>query len=349
LKPKVSVLLSVYNGQEHLAEALESVQAQSMPHWELIAVDDGSSDDSARILEAFAADDARMRVLTNPENLGLAASLNRGLRECRGEFVARQDADDISYPARLELQTKYLEEHPRVLLCGSAVEQIGPSGRLLNKVIPQPASDQVIRLKMLLTNAFHHSSVMLRLEDMRTWGLSYRTDYRFGQDYELWSRLLKKGQGGNLLDPLIKFRVHSGQVSKIHWRTQQGYADQVSQALFKDRGWDAHFSAEEIYWVRRSGYLMPEQTPEQRIMQLRCLLRFFALARAELDLPDSSFKMMRSQYFSDLRHCARHWPRDAATFYVLSRQALADPGGAVKEGLAFIKGLISGNLAPVQK
>ena len=98
MKPKVSVLLAVYNGQDHLAEALESIQAQSMPHWELIAVDDGSSDDSARILESFAAGDARIRILSNPENLGLAASLNRGLMECRAEFVARQDADDISYP-----------------------------------------------------------------------------------------------------------------------------------------------------------------------------------------------------------------------------------------------------------
>ena len=235
------------------------------------------------------------------------------------------------------------------MLCGSAIEQIGHSGRLLDKVIPQPASDQVIRLKMLLTNAFHHSSIMLRLRELKEWGLNYRTDYRFGQDYELWSRLLKKAQGGNLLDPLIKFRVHSGQVSKVHWRAQQNFADQVSIALFKDRGWDAYFSEQEIYWVRRSGYLMPDQTPEQRTMQLKCLLRFFALAKAELDLPDPSFKMMRSQYYRDLRHCARHWPRDAATLQVLSRQALADPGGTVQEALAYIKGLISGSLAPVQK
>ena len=349
MSPKVSVLLSVYNGALHLKKALLSIQDQSLQDWELVAVDDGSSDESGAILQSFAAEDPRIRVLQNQSNQGLAASLNRGILECRGEFIARQDADDISLHSRLKLQSEYMEQNPGLAICGSAVEHIDGHGHELGKVARQPASDQVIRLKMLLTNAFHHSSVMLRRAELMQWELAYRTDFRYGQDYELWSRLLQKGTGGNLSQPLVQFRLHEAQVSKVHWRTQQSNADQVSMANFQARGWDRFFKPEEIYWVRRTGFPMPGQTGKQRIMQANCLVRFFALAKRELELPDPCFNRLRKQYFSDLRHCARHFPRDPATLWALTRQALADPGGTIKDGLIYAKGLISGTNAPVKR
>jgi len=120
MSPIVSVLMSVYNSERHLRQSIQSVLDQSFADFEFVIVEDGSEDSSPRILSEFARQDARIVLIKNETNRGLAASLNRGLERAQGKYVARQDADDISLPNRLELQSAYLETHPEIGILGSA-------------------------------------------------------------------------------------------------------------------------------------------------------------------------------------------------------------------------------------
>ncbi|CAA6604972.1 Glycosyl transferase family 2 (fragment) [Rhodospirillaceae bacterium LM-1] len=158
-KPKISVLLAVRNGAAYLQAALESISAQSLADYELIVIDDGSSDPTPTILDAWHDD--RMIRLHNQESLGLAGALNRGLEIAKGDYIARHDADDLSRPERLEAQTSYMDAHPDTVILRTAYDVIDEAGRQI-ETQRQPLDDPAIRWQMLFHNAFCHSSVMLR-------------------------------------------------------------------------------------------------------------------------------------------------------------------------------------------
>src|SRR4051812_26679567 len=123
--PTVSVLMAVYNGEQYLREAVNSILSQTFKDFEFIIIDDGSTDRSPELLASYARADSRVKLISRP-NKGLTKSLNEGLHAARGEFVARMDGDDISLPERFERQVSYLREHPEVVLVGSRVEFIDP-------------------------------------------------------------------------------------------------------------------------------------------------------------------------------------------------------------------------------
>jgi glycosyltransferase involved in cell wall biosynthesis len=125
--PKVSVVMSVYNGEKYLCEAIDSILNQTFENFEFLIVNDGSTDRTLEILQSYR--DPRIKVINNERNIGLTASLNKGLKIAKGEYVARMDADDVSFPHRLEQQKAFLDRNPRVAMVGSWAEVIDESGK----------------------------------------------------------------------------------------------------------------------------------------------------------------------------------------------------------------------------
>lgn len=194
-RPRVSVLLPVYNEDRFLQQAVQSILRQTEPNFELIVVDDGSTDDSRAIVERLAAGDRRIKPIRHPHT-GIVAALNRGMLEASGRYVARMDADDLAHPRRLELQARYLDRHPSIGLIGSRVEYLGDARRnrglaLFVKWSNSLVDSRDIELYRFVETPFVHPSVMFRRELTERLG-AYR-DGPFPEDYELWLRWLESG------------------------------------------------------------------------------------------------------------------------------------------------------------
>ena len=204
--PRVSVLMAVYNGDRYLAEALDSLLAQTLTDFELVVVDDASTDGTAAILDDYAGRDGRLVVLRNDENRQLAASLNRGLTACRAPLVARADADDVYAPERLERQVAFLDSHPDVGVLGSAFHTMDPDGR--HRSTKSYATDHAtIRARQLFMTSLLHPSVMFRADVVRSVG-GYDETYWTAQDSDLWTRLRDRTQFANVPDVLVRYRTH---------------------------------------------------------------------------------------------------------------------------------------------
>jgi glycosyltransferase involved in cell wall biosynthesis len=218
----VSVLMPVYNGEPFLSDAIESILNQSYSEFELIVIDDCSTDKTSEILGGFAQTDQRIQVFRNSSNLGLTKSLNLGLSRCGGEFIARHDADDLSEPERFECQLAFFKDHPDHGLVGTAVTRIDSHGN----IIDQPIVIKEVNAVRVLTkgvNPFIHGSIMMRksIVDMVN---GYRSEFRYAQDYDLWLRISEIASVGNLSERLYRLRIHQAGISKMKLHVQIQYA-----------------------------------------------------------------------------------------------------------------------------
>lgn len=209
--PAVSVVLSVRNGGRDLPQALDSILRQTFEDFELIAINNGSTDGTAAFLDGI--DDARVRVF-HQADAGLAAALNRGISLARGRYVARQDHDDLADPSRIAKQVAFLDSHPDHALVGTRAEiWIGdqPTGRYHD----HPTDDELLRFDLLFNNPFVHSSVMIRKSVLDEVGV-YTTDpaRQPPEDYELWSRIARRHRVANLPERLTVYREVSGSMSR---------------------------------------------------------------------------------------------------------------------------------------
>jgi len=207
-EPLVTVLMAVHNGAAYVEAAVESILAQQFTDFEFLIVDDGSTDDTPQRLARFR--DARLRTVRNDANLGLARSLNRGLALARGALIARQDADDISHPARLAEQVAFLDRQADVAVLGTQVRYIDARGRPVT-VAPWPKSTSslAIRWQLLFDGPFVHASVMFRKAIVWVELGGYDESFVTSQDFELWSRVGARGHAmRNLPAALVDFRVH---------------------------------------------------------------------------------------------------------------------------------------------
>lgn len=219
--PAVTVLMGVHNGAQFLAETIESVAAQTFSDYEFVIVDDGSSDATSEILANAAVYDPRIRILTNETNVGLTKSLNRGLREARGEFIARIDADDVCLPQRLAVQHAHMQQHGRDVGVTSGYVVIDAEGRKI-RVTDEAMDDWQVRW-MLGWNppAPHPTFFFRRCPDGQT-PIFYDETYRTAQDFDLWGRLAQMGSTRRLPDVLIQYRRHEGAIThaKRHEQAQ---------------------------------------------------------------------------------------------------------------------------------
>ena len=211
VSPAISVLLSCYNGARWLDEAINSVLSQTFGDFEFIIVDDGSTDNSPEIIKRYAEQDARVVVIAK-RNTGLADSLNVGIRQARGEWIARLDADDICEPARLEMQLAKARENPGLVYVGSGLFVIDENGNV-NKVFHYPEDHSSLLKNLTTARKFPpHSSAFYRTDVARSVG-GYRCLLRRAQDHDLWLRLADVGEFSAIYDPLVKIRKHINQIS----------------------------------------------------------------------------------------------------------------------------------------
>lgn len=221
MKPEVSVIMPVYNMESYLKEAVGSILQQSFENFELIVVDDSSTDRSWDVLCTYY--DSRLVCLRNIENIGNYPSRNKGMRVAKGKYICVMDADDIAFPDRIEKQFEYMELHPAVLACGSQFICIG-----MGNTYPKPLKYQDIQLQLLKDNRFLHPSLFIRTAVLKELG-GYDERYRYSSDYDLACRLALRGEIVNMPDVLMQYRIHNTQISSAYRLAQKQYAREIRQ------------------------------------------------------------------------------------------------------------------------
>ena len=206
LTPRISVVMGVYDAEAFLEETLASVYAQSLHDWELIVVNDASVDNTAGILEKWAANDDRIRVITLSENKGLTHALIVACQAARGEYLARQDSGDLSLPHRLQRQASYLDQNPQVIAVGPGVRRIGPLGENLGDQVRNISPERLTRQFLETGKSIVHSGAMIRRTIFETAG-GYRTQFRVAQDIDLWYRLTTLGMLAEIPEVLFCVRI----------------------------------------------------------------------------------------------------------------------------------------------
>lgn len=209
----VTVLLAVHNGAATIERAIASVVAQTYGDWDLLVVDDGSTDASADIVQRAASRDPRIAILRNDRRRGLAYSLNRGWRAARGELIARLDADDTCLPDRLARQVSFMVAHPEIAVLGAGAELVDENGNSRG-VHLRPEYHERLVAAIYRENPFIHPSVTARRAFFEALG-GYDERCMRGQDYELWTRAYRRFRFHNLPRPLIRYTQREG----MHWRS----------------------------------------------------------------------------------------------------------------------------------
>lgn len=221
-RPKVSVVMSVYNGGSRLADTMDGILSQDAIEFEFVVVNDGSSDRSGRILKEYARGDPRIRLI-HQEKQGLTKALIVGCAAVRGEFIARQDVGDRSLPGRFAKQVRLLAGNPDIAFVSCRYDLIGPKGEFLGTSPDVEALDTVAeQLRTLDATRLkgpHHGTVMFRKETYDRVG-GYRPQFYYAQDLDLWTRLIEVGSLAYVPDVLYQVEASSGSVTALHRREQ---------------------------------------------------------------------------------------------------------------------------------
>jgi glycosyltransferase involved in cell wall biosynthesis len=224
--PPITVLLAVYNGQQYLRAAIESVLTQTFTDFEFLIIDDGSTDQTLSILREYAARDGRIRMVTRP-NKGLTNTLNEGLSLAGGEFLARMDADDICMPRRFERQLGYLRENPDCVLVGSRVLLMDPDGLPIREMCLEQTHDEIDQAHLNRGWPIVHPAATMRLSALKQIG-GYRDEFNTLEDLDLFLRLAEIGKLANLPDLLLNYRQHFASVTHSKEEKQM----QIRQAIY---------------------------------------------------------------------------------------------------------------------
>lgn len=233
---RVSVLMPVYNAENYLVQALGSIREQTFREWELVAVDDGSTDSSLKILRLASAQDRRIRVLSRP-NTGIIGALNDGLAVCRGPYIARMDADDTCLADRLAKQVAYLDAHPKCVAVGTWLHRTDPDGNPAGTEEP-PIHHQQIDRVLLTGNASSivHASAMIRRSALQAIGGWNPAPDRDGvEDLDLFLRLAERGELANIPEPLYVYRRHLSSICAKNYQKMVQGVEQVIAETWKRR------------------------------------------------------------------------------------------------------------------
>ncbi len=256
--PRVSVVMAVHNGERYVAEAIRSILAQGYGDLELLVVDDGSTDGSAAIVQAIG--DARVRLISNGSNLGLARSLNRGVSEARGELVARLDADDVAEPERLARQVAFMDARPDVALVGSWYVELGADGGSTLHDLPVHHWD--LRWHLHLYCPFVHSAVMWRRALVAERVGTYDERLAYSMDFDLWRRIASTLCVANLPEYLVRVRSHADSMTATFGeRAREGVRLRAEHAA-RLLGWPAIGQAEQALRLDRL-YRLLVSTPRE--------------------------------------------------------------------------------------
>lgn len=238
--PKVSVILPVYNCEQYIFETIQSVLNQTFTDFELLIVDDCSTDKTVAIIKEF--DDDRIQLTLKEKNTGYTDSLNYAISIAKGQYIARMDGDDICVSSRFEKQVAFLDANPNIILCGSAIQIIGT-----NTVLRHPSNHEAIKVKLCFGTSFYHPSVMGRVEVFQA--NPYDKKYEPAEDYDLWTRLVFQGELANLEEVLLMYRVHDNQVSNERKTTQESHSLWCKLQMFSQFQINDYFNLDEINLV----------------------------------------------------------------------------------------------------
>ncbi|MEM8523937.1 MAG: glycosyltransferase family A protein [Bacteroidota bacterium] len=240
--PLISVLTPAYNREKYIGEAIESVQAQAIADWEIIIVDDGSTDKTIEIVRAYQAEDQRIILLQNPQNLGISATRNHGLRQIKGKYVAMLDSDDVFLPNKFQRQIEFLEAHPEIGVLGTWAQHIGRSNR---QFTPEELDGQ-LRARSLYRCPLVHSSTIIRTSVIEAGNIRYNENYPASNDYDFWVKALPYAKFHNLQEHLVQYRKHDQNISVTNRSDQKKYRVASSRLAFKNvLDWEIEEKAHE--------------------------------------------------------------------------------------------------------
>lgn len=227
--PKISVVMSVYNGMPYLKEALKSILNQTYKNFEFIIVDDASTDKSLKYLKSLK--DKRIKLINNKKNLGLASSLNKALKLAKGDYVARMDADDISLPKRFEEQVNFLQKNPETMLCGTWVDLISDKGEKIGEK-KYPTGDSQIKKSLAWYPAIVHPTFMSRKGFYKALN-GYNPNFDFAEEYELMMRAKNKFKMANIPKKLLYWRFWDKRRSREAWDKMEKVDFKIKLEAFK--------------------------------------------------------------------------------------------------------------------
>jgi glycosyltransferase involved in cell wall biosynthesis len=222
--PLISVVMSIYNAEAFLKESIDSILRQTFTDFELLALDDGSTDRSADIIRSY--NDTRIQYISLPHDF--IATLNHGLETAQGRYIARMDADDVMMPERLQVQYDYMEQHPDIAVCGSAIRMFGTQQ---GEVICESEHDNIVDL-MVKHNPVANPTTMIRRSVLFEHNIRYRQEFIYAEDFKMWAEIAQAGlRLHNLPQVLMRYRCSPGQVSAKHYVRQQSITTVVQYEM----------------------------------------------------------------------------------------------------------------------
>jgi len=316
VEPIVTVLMPLYNGEKYVRKAVESILLQTWRDFELLIIDDGSSDRGPDIVSAIT--DERIILLRNSSNMGVAATLNRGLAMARGRYIARMDADDISLPDRLERQVRFMDNHPDVGISGGWVRLFG--GGQLPYTCQVPVDSQDVAAYMLFENSLWHVTAIIRKNAINQATLKYDPVFSRSEDYDLWTRAGEHFALANIDHILVRVRRHKESVTRLNWDEMTKQTENIQHRLLERVG--LQLSPSEIsfhHWVGR-GYRF-HKTERVRDAE-KWLLQIVSANQKTLVYADNSLKQAVGRVW--FRLCANSGTLGFWTWRTWSGSPLAD-------------------------
>lgn len=214
-RPLISVLMPVFNAEKYLVEAVDSILHQSYSNFELLIFDDGSTDNSLKIIKS--CNDPRIKFFHSAKNIGYVKHLNKGIDIAKGKYIVRMDADDVAYSTRLEEQINFMEKEPSVGVCGTFVEVFGK----IAYIARHPIKHEQMIVNLLYFTPIIHPSVIIRKEVLDHYRIRYKQAFLYAEDTELWYQLSKVTRLANIPKVLLKYRTHDHNVSVTKWESNQ--------------------------------------------------------------------------------------------------------------------------------
>ncbi len=241
MTPKISVIMPVYNCVDYIGESVESILSQTFTDFELLIIDDHSTDGTYKYLQGLT--DSRIRLIRKPQNTGYAKSLNIGLDMAKGEYIARMDGDDISLPERFAKQVFFMDNNPGVVVSGTAYKILGT-----DTIIKMPLTYEEAKVVSIMQVPVAHPTVIMRRSVLNKYHLLYNEELEPAEDYDLWTRILEIGRIENLRDVLLLYRRHTAQesITKYNRLIEAAISIRYSQLTklitFNDKPYDNLFA-----------------------------------------------------------------------------------------------------------
>lgn len=253
-KPDISVLMAVYNGEKFISESIDSILNQTFEDFELIIVDDCSTDGSAEVINQYK--DSRIKYYRNRKNLGQTLSLNKGIELAQGTYIARIDHDDVSHKRRLERQLDFLESNPDHALCGTLAKVISENGKKIYTVRSERNDSEYLKCKLFFENVIFHSSAFFSTQLAKKW--LYDSSFTIAQDYDLWIKFGQSHKIGVLNEQLVSLRKHRDNASELLSETGVREVKDILGLGLKRLNIDYHPSELELHYKMCSESLKPE-------------------------------------------------------------------------------------------